>query len=237
MERLWKILISPKQEFDEMREDVSIILPLMTILLVIGICGAITVYMTPDEVFTTTIESQVEAMEDMGQSDAAQQTRDQMDDPSAISMMKMAGAIAAFIFGPIGMAIGLLILGTFYFIVGKIVQSEASWGDWFGFSCWVSIPLAIGSVATLVLVSIGGLGWSNGLSVLGWIGMSAPWAMAITIPALWTLYITINGLDSWLQKGVVTSVIVALIPLVVSMLLGSMFAGMGQSMQSMMGMG
>ena len=61
--------------------------------------------------------------------------------------------------------------------------------------------------------------------------------MAITIPALWTLYITINGLDSWLEKGVVTSVIVALIPLVVSMLVASMFASLGQAVQSAMGGG
>lgn len=221
-----------------MGEDVSILLPLVTILLVIGICGAITVYMTPDEVFEAAIEGQVEALEEMGQTDAADQQRALLDEPgAAMSMMRTMGAIGALIGGPIAMVIGLLILGTFYFVVGKIVQSDAGWSEWFGFSCWVSVPVAVGSVLSVVLVAIGGLEWANGLAVLGWFGMTAPWAAAITIPALWTLYITINGLDSWLQKGVVTSVIVALIPLVFAMLLGSMFAGIGESMQSMMGMG
>ena len=238
MERLWKILISPKQEFDEMRDDVSITLPLVTLLLVVGICGAIVVLMTPDETFKEQMEAQAEMQENMGQSDAAELTRGVMDDPSAISMTRTIGAGGALIGAPIGLVIVLLVLGTFYFVVGKIVKSDASWGDWFGFSCWVSIPAAIGAVATVVLMAIGGAALAqSGLAILGWFGMAAPWAMAITIPALWTLYITINGLDSWLEKGVVTSVIVALIPLVVSMLLASMFAGMQEAMQSMMGGG
>ena len=221
-----------------MREDMPMLLPLVTILVVMGICGAIVVYMTPDEVFEVAMEAQIEAMEEIGQTDAADQQRALMDDPgAAVSMVRMTGAIGALIGAPIGMVIGLLILGTFYFVVGKIVQSDASWSDWFGFSCWVSVPVAVGSVLTVVLVAIGGVEWANGLAVLGWFGMTAPWAAAVTIPALWTLYITINGLDSWLQKGVVTSVIVALIPLVFAMLVGSMFASIGESMQSMMGMG
>lgn len=235
MERLWKILISPKQEFDEMREDVSIILPLVTLLLVVGVCGAIATLMTPDETFIANLETQIEMLENMGQSDTAEQQRNLLDDPAAISMMRTMEAGGALIFGPIGLVIVLLLLGTFYFVVGKIVKSDASWGDWFAFSCWVSIPAAIGAVATLALMAIGSTALAtNGLAVLGWFGMTAPWAMAITIPALWTLYITINGLDSWLEKGVVTSVIVALIPLVVSMLVASMVAGMQEAMQSMM---
>ncbi|MXW53991.1 MAG: YIP1 family protein [Gammaproteobacteria bacterium] len=235
MERLWKILISPRQEFDEMREDVSVVLPLVTILLVAGICAAITVYMTPDETFTAVVEAQIEAMENSGQSEAAETQRQLMDSPGAISMMRMMGAIGALIGGPLLIAIGFLILGTFYFVVGKIVQSGASWVDWFGFSCWVSVPIAVGAVLTLVLVAIGGMEWANGLAVLGWFGMTAPWAMAITIPALWTLYITINGLDSWLQKGVVTSVIVALIPLVIAILFSSIGGSVNESFQGMMG--
>lgn len=238
VERLWKILVSPRQEFDEMREDTPILLPLLTILVFVGVCAAIIVFMTPDETFKERGEAQIEMLENLGQSDAAEQQRNLLDDPSAISMMRTTGAIGALIGGPIGMVIVLLLVGTFYSIVGKIVKSDASWSDWFGFSCWVSIPVAIGSVVSLIFMAIGSTALAEGgLAVLGWFGMNAPWAMAITIPALWTLYITINGLDSWLQKGVVTSVIVALIPLVVSMLVASLIAGMQQAMQSMMGGG
>lgn len=219
-----------------MREDVSIVLPLVTLLLVTGICGAIIVYMTSDEVFRTALEAQIETFENMGELDAAEQQRTALEDPSAISLMRTMGAIGALIGGPIGLGIVLLILGTFYFVVGKIVQSDASWGDWFGFGCWVSIPVAVGAIANVVLMAVGGLGMAeSGLAILGWFGMNAAWAMAITIPALWTLYISINGLDSWLQKGVVTSVIVALIPLVFGMLMASMFSNVQESIQSMMG--
>ena len=221
-----------------MREDVSITLPLVTILLVLGVCGAITEFITPDETFKARMEVQIETMENMGQSETADELRSGMDDPSAISVMRMMSAGGELIGQPIRWAIVLLILATFFLVVGKIVKTDASWGDWFGFSCWVSIPFAIGSVVSLVLMAVGASALAeNDLAVLGWFGMTAPWAMAITIPALWTLYITINGLDSWLEKGVVTSVIVALIPLVVSMLLASMYAGMQEAMQSMMGGG
>ncbi|MCY3884002.1 MAG: Yip1 family protein [Gammaproteobacteria bacterium] len=233
MERLWKILISPRQEFDEMREDVSILLPLMTILLVAGICGAITVMMTPDQVFIDAINAQADAQEQMGQTDNAQELRDQMENPNMVTLARTVGVVSGFIGAPIVIVIGLLILGTFFFIVGKIVGSDTGWVDWFGFSCWVSIPTAVGAILSVVLVAIGGMDWQNGLELLGWFGMNAPWAAAITIPSLWTLYITVNGLDSWLSKGAVVSVVVALIPIVFAMLVGSLMGNVQQSLQSM----
>lgn len=236
MERLWKILISPKQEFDDMREndDTSILLPLLTVLVVASVCSMIIVFMTPGEVYMQAMETQAETMDQAGQAEVAQTIRDGMDnEPGLLTMARIAAAGGALIGTPIAIVIGLLILGTFYMIVGKIVGADETWGDWFGFSCWVSIPVAVGAILSVVLVAIGGLGWADGLAVLGWFGMNAPWAAAITIPSLWTLYLTVNGLDSWLSKGAAVSIIVALIPLVCLMLLGSVAANFGPMMGSM----
>ena len=233
MENLWNVLIVPRKVFDSIREDPSVLMPLGTILVLGCILAGATYYLIPYQYYVDTLNEQIATLEAMSEQPSimaevaegqAEELELSLEDTSAV---RMESAIGGAISVPLGALIGLLIYATYLLIAARMVKSDISWVNWLAFASWVSLPLVVGYLATLIFQTAFfelDLNFGLELAPLAWVGMDSAWAQALTIPSIWVAVLTFYGLESWLHKGAVTSAILAAIPFVVSLLLSTLSA-------------
>ena len=142
----------------------------------------------------------------------------------AMQMMQnqSIGTFTAFFVG-----FGAIILNAiFAFYLSKITQideeSVLSFGDWYGFTWWVTLPFAfIGILNTLIILVMGGpqmppeylsifsLAFILGISMeSGWFG----WAQGIGLDSLWIIYLTAVGVSQWTKLSSRQCTIIAVAP-------------------------
>lgn len=106
-----------------------------------------------------------------------------------------------------------LLSSTYYFGIAKLFKIRISWRNWFGFSCWSSLPLVtlpvfIG-IAWLVQVYPQNGSWND------------PWyvefisSCCLIFPFAWCMRVTAQGLRSWTSpdgRGNVYWRLVAIVP-------------------------
>ena len=119
----------------------------------------------------------------------------------------------------------LLILASYFWLIGKSFKPDLSWRKWWGFACWSVTPIAVEAMVKGVLIGVGKSNWIIGLAPFSWIGISLPWANLIAVSLLWSVFVTIQGLQCWGQTKRSISVIFVLIPYVLYVLLGSYLQG------------
>ena len=106
-----------------------------------------------------------------------------------------------------------LLTSTYYFGIARLFKIRISWRNWFGFSCWSSIPLVtlpvFVGIAWLVQVYPQHGAWND------------PWyvefisACCLIFPFVWCMRVTAQGLHSWTApagRGNVYWRLVAIVP-------------------------
>ena len=227
MKALWMILISPRTVFLDFRTRTPILLPLVLVLISGGIYVGVTAYYTDDQTYKGHLQDHASAQSELDV--LPEQTLDRMvrniEDPKRIDEARRNATLVAPLIYGITFTIGLLLLASYYWLAGLSFDSRIRWSKWFGFACWAAMPTAYGSLVTTVLIASFGIEWKNAISPLTWIGWTQPWAVLFTIPLMWIVFISIQGLRSWGNMRMGTSVIVVVVPYLVYLLIGSFFMG------------
>lgn len=107
----------------------------------------------------------------------------------------------------------LTLLGTYFYVVGRLMQMDTRWENWFGFACWTYLPMVIASVATpiLLLFSLANISSIVLLSFFRYV--------LVILPVFWSFCIAVQGLRSWTSNDTAFCVRVALVPYTVIILL------------------
>ena len=170
MDKLWRILYSPRSVFDELNTNTQVAIPLIAVLGAVAIAGYI-----------------------------------------------QSNAWSQLITAPLGRFLGIALIGTGFFIVGKICKTNHSWSQWFDFSAWMHVPLIL-PIALETLLSVLAVELPQ-VTVYSYLRREEAHNIAIGIPWwLWPYVVSVFGLRSWTSKGTGVCIGLALVPYVVVML-------------------
>jgi hypothetical protein len=113
----------------------------------------------------------------------------------------------------------------YYLIAGKMLGSSVTYGKWFGFTVWASVPglLKLPLMGLQILTSHGQLAPEdlNMVSLnylLFHLPLTNPWASlagSIDLTLFWSLALAILGLKAWTGRSTGTCVVVAALPYLV----------------------
>lgn len=225
--RLWKILISPRSQFEQFRDGIPIVLPLLCVLFSGAIYVGVTAYYTDGHTYKGHLQDHASIQEeiDILSEEILERLRQDTDESQGISKARRNTTFLAPVAYAITFSIGLALLASYYWLVSFSYEERIGWGRWFGFVCWASTPTIYGSVFSVVLIVLFGIEWKNSVAPLTWIGWTQPWAVLFTIPLVWIVFISIQGLRCWGSTRLGPSVIVVLVPYLVYVLIGSFFMG------------
>ncbi|MXX94348.1 MAG: hypothetical protein F4039_07530 [Gammaproteobacteria bacterium] len=138
--------------------------------------------------------------------------------PDAMFTARILEAIFNPVFALCGLALGCVLLATYYLIVGNMLSTQYGWSQWFGFSLWSLLPIVpFWLVADAVWVfnsSIRPENMESLFSPFSWIGIDQAICGAITLPLIYTIYIQFRGLQSW-TNSTIPSLLLALLPWVI----------------------
>lgn len=225
--QLARILVAPRQQFDEFLNGIPVVVPLILVLVTGGIYVGVTALYTDDQTYKGHLQDHASVQEevDILSEDTLEQLQRNIENPQGIEAAKRNTTFMAPLIYAISFSIGLVLLASYYWVASLSFESKIGWSNWFGFACWAAVPTVYGSLISAALIALFGIEWKNALSPLTWIGWTQPWAVLFTIPLVWIVLISIQGLRSWGNKRIGTSVIVVLVPYLVYILLGSFFMG------------
>ncbi len=130
--------------------------------------------------------------------------------------------------GPLVMfVVTFLLSALWYNLATKMDQENVhSYGDWFGFSCWVYFPNVLGALLLVAYVLVsdplpGLLEVSNVLSinalVLG-LEFGTPWytlAEAFSPVTLWSIFLAATGIQVWTRIDTARAWVIAALPAVI----------------------
>lgn len=138
--------------------------------------------------------------------------------PEAMFTARILEAIFHPVFILFGLALGCVLLATYFLIVGNMLGTRYGWSQWFGFSLWSLLPIIpFWLVADAVWVfnsSIRPENMESLFSPISWIGIDHAIFGAITLPLIYTIYIQFRGLQSWINSTM-PSLLLALLPWVI----------------------
>jgi len=171
MQDLFKIFISPGAVFSSLKQEVKVVQPLLALLLcVVVLTGAQPLFIS-DQAYIDQAEETIdsglnffkrlgdrflgeEAMEeierDIKEDVEAEGTtiEDLMDkaitigtSPEELQVVRITTAIFAPISALIWLGLGVVVLATYFNVVGNSVQTRRPWADWFGFTLWSLMPV------------------------------------------------------------------------------------------------
>ncbi len=109
----------------------------------------------------------------------------------------------------------MLVWACYFWVAGTLLNVDIGWRNWFGFTCWIALPSAIGSVAGVLILKLSPAVDVDANPLIGWFGMTFLSVFWVPIPLVWSLYIAVNGFLSWTDKSLTTSMLVVLAPPVV----------------------
>ena len=129
----------------------------------------------------------------------------------------------------IGSVVGILLMtaltAVYYLIAGKALGTSISYGKWFGFAVWTSIPglLKFPLSALQIVTSHGRLAPEDlNMLSLNYLALhlpaSNPWAglaAGIDLTVFWSIVIATIGLKAWTGRSTGTCVTIAVLPYVI----------------------
>ena len=213
--------LAPTKAFNGLKEAKGWSWLAITLLFVFGIAAQVIYFNSVDQAYF--VEQQVETMEQSGDYNPAELETAEAMTAQQFPMM--------WIFSAVGVLIGLptifCIFALYYYLVGKQdAECEMTYGDWFGFTAFTSLPTIFSSLGTIILVLTASSG-EIPLSVLTFsslnqlvFGLEASHAFAgllesINVFAIWSLVLTYIGLKSWTNFNDKKAWLFALLPTVV----------------------
>lgn len=100
----------------------------------------------------------------------------------------------------------LVLLGTYFFIIGRCFRIEILWEHWLGFTAWINTPMVLTLFGTSLL-SV--WGHTPNPSLILFVSLIV---IFIILPLVWTVVLCVQGLRIWTEKGMSFCVRITLIP-------------------------
>jgi hypothetical protein len=114
------------------------------------------------------------------------------------------------------------VFALYYFIASKVLGSEVSYGKWFHFTIWISVPALLGLPLMALQVATGhgqvAMEDLNMLSMnylIAHAQLGTPWASFLnnlSLPTLWTVFLSFVGLRVWTGRGTGACAFAAVLP-------------------------
>ncbi|MCY4142642.1 MAG: YIP1 family protein [Gammaproteobacteria bacterium] len=212
MDKLWRILYSPRRVYDELSKDVQDKLPLVTILGAVAISALAIAFLAPHPNPTAgeieNYRKQMILLEHEADREYAEKRRQELREETYGPQDVPAGTrISANPWAPITWPLGYLAFavwaGTCFFLIGRLKRSDLAWNQWFGFWLWSHVPHVFSVSLDVVFAAMGQnrpllFEFSN----QGWSFFSTTTA----IFALWSFVLQIQGMRSWTSKRIGTCI-------------------------------
>lgn len=233
MQKIILAIVNPRQLFENIREDHEFVLPMILILVIVGVCGALSMFAVNYEgIVEETIAAQEQLMRSLGSTDeeiaaAAEVARQQAG--SGPSVGDLSGALIG---GPIGTFIMVLLWALYFKIVASAMGLGGSFGDWHAFVWWTRVPVAVGAIVTLIgnfLMSPDSTVEASFLSFAAWFGyqptmITSYFLYAFDVISVWIIIVAGIGFSVWTEKPLGISILIAALPVVVLFVL-TLFLG------------
>lgn len=197
MYRLLRIFVLPREVFNESRGQTSYALPLWSILIVGFVCLWLSL-MTIDDVT-------VERMLDDGTVVSSVSFERVLDFGSGPAYVGIVDAIWTFCI--------LLVWTSYFWVASKVLSVDIGWRQWLGFTSWTALPDILGSIADICYDKYANVDLYITFSSFPLFPLSAISQIVvywIPISLIWTLYIAVNGVMSWTERSLLTSLLVVL---------------------------
>jgi hypothetical protein len=210
--------LSPTKAFNGLKEAKGWSWLAIILIFIFGVSAQVIYFNSVDQAFF--VEQQVAQMEQSGDYNPAQLEQAEAMTAQQFPMM--------WIFSAIGVLIGVptifCIFALYYYLIGKQdMDCHMSYGDWFGFTAFTSLPTIFAAMGTIALVLTASTG-DIPMSVLTFaslnqlvFGFEANHAFAgllesINIFSIWSLVLTYVGLKSWTNFSNNKALLFALLP-------------------------
>ena len=144
MKNLLKIFTNPVQLFEQEKEDAGWVLPAMTAL-VVSLVAVVLVTLSVD-----LVGAQIEQLKAAG---LPEEQIDKAQIPEIGELTLVGGAVAG---AAIGFFAIILALALYFYIVGRILNTEMGFVDWLAMVSWGQMPTVIASV--LMIIAVLGMG-------------------------------------------------------------------------------
>jgi hypothetical protein len=210
---LAKVFYEPKSAFESLKENSK---PWLPLLLIMGSTLAIFYwyYATVDFAWLRdhTLSAKPDMKPDEREMVMSMLTKDRM------MMTTLGGAL-------IGMPIAFALYALYYLLASKVMGSAISYGKWFSFAVWVSVPALIGvPLMAMQIVTGHGQVSMEGLNLLSlnfliahlpadhaWAGLMN----SLSLTTFWTMFLTFVGFRVWTDRSAVSCAIATAIPFAV----------------------
>ena len=211
IDKLWRIFYDSRKVFDELREDQQVGLPLVTLLAAVAISTLIVALLNPTPAPTPEeldeYRNELLLLADEPDREVAKkrkgELREKIFDPRNLPMGESLTATLWDVPAAIMMCLlGLALVASSFWILGKSIRSEILWKQWFGFAAWVELP-AVPIAILDVVFAASDIDRAHISFDFGTMDIS------VTYWAFWlflSLIITVGGLRSWTSKGPLTCI-------------------------------
>ena len=254
MQDLLKIFISPGAVFSSLKQEIKISQPLLALLLcVVVLTGAQPLFIS-DQAFIDQTEESIdsglsflnrlgdrflgeEAMDEIEreineEAEAEGTTIEELMDeaiavgtsPEELQVIRITSAIFSPISALIWLGLGVVVLTTYFNIAGNSVQTRRPWADWFGFTLWSLMPVALFYLLFLIATIITGEVLPRSyLAPLAWLpGLQEnAFAINLTFGMIWAMWIQTMGLQQWLDRPIPICGLIVLFPWAAQWLIAS----------------
>ena len=136
--QLINVFTEPRRVFDELAKSPSVLLPFVLCMLVYA-CAIFVYYQRVDGAWLVDTLLQASGQLNAKQLDAARQV-------TTVATLKWSALIGTVA----GSAIGLLIMGGYYKLAGKIAGLNLSYRHWLSFQAWSALPQILGYIVFLI---------------------------------------------------------------------------------------
>lgn len=233
MQNLILAITNPRQLFENNKEDHEFVLPMILILVVVGVCGALSLFAVDyASMMEEGFAAQEQILRNLGQSEEqiagaielARQTS-----ATGPGVMELSGALIG---APIVTFIMVLLWAIYFKIVASAMSLGGSFGDWHAFVWWTRVPIAVGAIVTLIINFLTNPGSTAEMSVLAfayWFGIepsmwTSQFLYAFDVISLWIIIVAGIGFSAWTDKPLGISILIAALPVVLLFVL-TLFLG------------
>lgn len=240
---LLKVFVVPGKVFTSMRSQIPIAPPLATLVICMCVLPALQAMFVSTEEYakvneaaheqTSEIMTQLAEMlvqtsvgefvdDEESRQDLIKEQLEQFNTPESLRTQKQIYAMFAPMIVLFNVGLVVLLEATYFLIAGNMMKCSKQWSDWIGFTLWTTIPVVLFYVlytaATLWSGEYHPVGFQAPLSWIPGFEKNV-FALTLTVPVLWTLWIRTVGMHHWVEKPIPNCLLIVLIPTVVGLLI------------------
>ena len=145
-----------------------------------------------------------------------EETRKRYTTPDALLGVRIIKLIGDPIAALLGLSAGVLLLGLYFTIAGKLLRVDQSGGQWLGFALWSLVPMipfwALANIVLLVNPNTPFERVHEAFSPFYWFNIDNTYLVAISIPMFYSMYIQYQGLRSWSDRSTLTCALTLVLP-------------------------